>query len=167
MVNYHPISCIFESIATSSDPRGVIVRLLRWQVHNRQQDVAGLVGQVKYGLARDPHFVRSAEILTRVGIPVKLRKMTAGNVDSDAMTGQEDIGSARHVDQELIGLSRFEQLHLVKTFSEPRAQNPFSDIHRKTVGMHINKLVNEVCIRAVRGRMELQLHRPSDRQRLL
>ena len=122
---------------------------------------------MKYGLACNPHFVRSAKILTGVGIPVKLGKVTAGDIDSDAMARQEDIGSARHVDHEFIGLPRLEQLHLVKTLSEPRSQNPFRNIHRKTVGVYVNQLGNEVCIRAVRGRMQLHLHWPGYRQGLL
>ena len=83
------------------------------------------------------------------------------------MTGQENVGSARHVDHEFIGLSRLEQLHLVKTLSEPRSQNSFRHIHRKTVGMYVNQLGHEVRIRAVRGGMQLHLHWPGYRQGLL
>ena len=62
-----------------------------------------------------------SQIITGIGITVKLGKVAGSNINTNAMTWQKYIGSASHFDIIGIVLIGSQQFHLIQPLPKPRS----------------------------------------------
>src|SRR5208337_2126988 len=85
--------------------------------------------------------------LPRIRIAVELWKVTASDVDANAVALQKYIAGGQHVDLELVNLARLHQLRAAQTLAIARSHDPFRQINRPPIRVDINELGDKVSVR--------------------
>ena len=107
----------------------------------------GRMGPImSHRLGRREHFRVVTKGLATIRITVKSRKITTGNLNSDAMTRPELIAGNPHIDVEGIDLTGLEQLFLLHTISIARPNYPFTNVEGLSIRMNIYKLGRKIRI---------------------
>ena len=97
------------------------------------------------------------EWFARIGVNIKTRKVTAGDIQTDAMALLEDVGGGVEPNGQFDDLTGSEQFFLLDRFAEASAEDSVTDIEVKTarkIGagrIDVNQLGSEVGIQRVGG----------------
>src|SRR6266566_4269018 len=118
--------------------------------------------RVLNGLVGHSHLRAGPKGFPRIGIAVELWKVTAGDVDANAMPLQKYVACGQHIDLELVNLAWLHQFRPAKALAIPRSHDPFRQINRSPVWIDIDELGDKVCVRSVRGGIQRQFQRSSD-----
>src|SRR4029453_14719604 len=112
----------------------------------RQKNVRWLRARMLNGLPGNSHSCTGAELLAGVGIAIELRKMAAGDVHANAVSGQKDIAGPNQVDGELVRLAGFEQFRSSRAVAISPPVNAFTLVDGSSIGKHVDQLRDEVRI---------------------
>src|SRR5260221_14522557 len=98
------------------------------------------------GLPSHSHFCTHTEFLAGVRIAIELRKMAAGDVHANAVSGQKDITGPDQIDGELVSLAGFEQFWPGRALAITRPDNAFAHVDGASIGKNVDQFLDEVRI---------------------
>src|SRR5207249_1290647 len=98
------------------------------------------------GLPGHSHFRTLAKLFAQVRIAIELRKMAAGDVHANAVSGQKNIAGPDQVDGERVSRAGLERLWPGRALAISCPDNAFTHVDGASVGKHVDQLRDEVRI---------------------
>src|SRR5687767_11811104 len=113
------MSSLFRPVAPSHCR--LVALSLSW--NDRQHDRRWALGVVIDRLIRLDHLGRSERRLARVEVAIEAREVAAGYVDSNSVSGLEDVARSPQINRVFVDLARFNRLRAFGRITVARAND--------------------------------------------